>query len=113
MSNTDHPMDHVPGDDSGRDEPADIEKNVKSKSTWLRLVFMLLLGCAWSIAVLVISAVVVLNFFYVLLTGEANSRLTDFGHQLARYLYRIAEFMTFNTESRPFPFDEEWPGSGS
>jgi len=114
MSNTNHPMDHAPGDEGIEEhERGDIEKNVKSKSTWLRLIFMILLGCAWSIAVLVTGAVVVLNFFYVLFTGETNSRLTEFGHQLATYLYGIAEYMTFNTETRPFPFDEEWPGSAS
>ena len=110
MSEAGQPMDHVPpGSGAEGDRKNDLEKNIKEKSTWLRLVFMLLLGLAWSIAVVVLTAVVVLNFLYVLIGGETNARLTRFGHQLGTYLYRIVEFQTFNSEVRPFPFDEEWP----
>ena len=103
-------MDHVPADDGvAVEETGDLEKNVKSKRTWIRLLFMIVLGVAWSVAVFIIGVVVVVNFFYVLFTAKTNSRLTEFGHSLATYLYQVAEFMTFNSETRPFPIDEEWP----
>jgi uncharacterized membrane protein len=70
---------------------------------------MIVFGITWSIAVFVTSAVVVVNFFYVLFTGKTNNRLTEFGQSLATYLYQVARFMTFNSETRPFPIDEEWP----
>lgn len=112
MTNAEQPIDHVSTDDGvAREEPSDLEKNVRSKSTWLRLVFMIVMGIAWSIAVFITSAVVVVNFFYVLLTGKTNGRLTEFGQSLASYLYQIVRFMTFNTDRRPFPFDAEWPSS--
>lgn len=110
MTNAEQPMDHVPSDDGvAREEPSDLEKNVRSKNTWLRLLFMIVMAVAWSIAVFITGAVVVVNFFYVLITGKTNSRLTAFGQSLATYLYQIVRFMTFNTETRPFPMDEEWP----
>ena len=110
MSNPDQPMDHVPADDGvARAEPSDLEKNVKSKRTWMRLVFMVLMGIAWSITVFVTSVIVVVNFLYVLFTGKTHEQLTEFGHSLATYLFQIVEFMTFNTETRPFPIDEDWP----
>jgi len=103
-------MDHVPPDDGvAHSEPSDLEKNVKTKRTWLRLLFMVVIGVTWSIAVFVTGAVVIVNFFYVLFTGKTNNKLTEFGQSLATYLYQVARFMTFNTETRPFPFDEDWP----
>ncbi len=105
-------MDHVESDDGvAREHQSDLEKNVRSKSTWTRLLYMIVMAIAWSIAVLVTSAVVVLNFLYVLLTGKTNSRLTEFGQSLASYLYQIVRFMTFNTDTRPFPIDAEWPSA--
>ena len=110
MTNAEQPIDHVPPEEGvAHSEPTDFEKNIKTKSTWLRLLFMIVIGVIWSIAVFVTSAVVVVNFFYVLFTGKTNNRLTDFGQSLATYLYQVTRFMTFNTEMRPFPIDEEWP----
>ena len=112
MTNADQPMDHVPTDDGvAREETSDLEKNVKKKSTWLRLVFMIAMGIAWSIAGFVTSVVIVANFLYVLFTGKTNDKLTEFGQSLATYLYQIVRFMTFNTETRPFPVDAEWPSA--
>jgi uncharacterized protein YqhQ len=110
MTNAEQPMDHVPPDDGvAHSEPSDLEKNVKTKSTWLRLLFMVVIGVTWSIAVFVTGAVIIVNFFYVLFTGKSNNKLTEFGQSLATYLYQVARYMTFNTETRPFPIDEDWP----
>ena len=110
MTNAEQPMDHVPPDDGvARAETSELEKNVRSKNTWLRLLFMIVMGIAGSIALMITGAVIVLNFFYVLFTGKTNDRLTEFGHSLATYLYQVVEYLTFNNEARPFPVDNEWP----
>ena len=109
MTNAEQPMDHVQDDGVARDNPSDLQKNVKSKNTWLRLFFMLVMGIAWSIAGFVTSAVVIVNFVYLLLTGGTNDKLTGLGHSMATYLFQIVEYMTMNTEDRPFPFDLDWP----
>jgi hypothetical protein len=104
-------MDHAPGDDM-YDESAglgDMEKNVRSRETWLRLLFMLILGVLFSIALTVTSAVVVIQFCYVLLQGEKNSRLEIFGHSLAIYAFEIIDYLTFNSDEKPFPFGADWP----
>ena len=112
MTNAEQPMDHVQPDDGvAREHKSDLERNVRSKSTWIRLAYMIVMAIAWSIAVFVTSAVVVLNFLYLLLTGKTNSRLNEFGQSLASYLYQIVRFMTFNTDTRPFPIDAEWPST--
>lgn len=107
------PADHAVDDDEplGEDERREIEKNLKSRSTWLRLVFMFVLYVLASVATMVASVVVVLGFLWVLFTGEVNDRLRSAGQGLATYIYQIVRYLTYNAEERPFPFDLEWPDS--
>ena len=90
-------------------EPRPFEQHLKSRSTWLRLFFMIVIGVFYAIARLVTTVVVIVQFCYVLFTGEINAQLRAFGQSLATYTYQIVTYLTFNTEVRPFPFDAEWP----
>ncbi len=87
----------------------EVSNNIKSKSIWMRLVFMLIVAVLYSISRIVVTAVVVFQFFWVLFTGEKNEKLQNLGESLADYTYQIVLYLTFNTEDRPFPFDLEWP----
>jgi len=69
---------------------------------------MILFVAIWSVSRVVVLAVVVLQFFWVLLAGEANPRLSEFGQSLATYTYQIVCYLTFTTEEHPFPF-ADWP----
>ncbi|MEE8544035.1 MAG: DUF4389 domain-containing protein [Gammaproteobacteria bacterium] len=104
------PPDHVPADESTeKDHTATrIEDNIKSGSTWLRLLFMILFVALWSISRIIVVAVVVLQFLWVLIAGDSNARLAGFGQSLATYTYQIVMYLTFNTEEQPFPF-ADWP----
>lgn len=92
-----------------RQDGTSLKKNLKSRSAWLRLFFMLVVVLLYSVSRLVVSAVVVLQFCWVLFTGETNKRLVNLGQALATYTYQIICYLTFNTEERPFPFDADWP----
>ena len=85
-----------------------IKENVSRRSIWLRLVFMIVLGVAYSVAELITFAVVVFQFLASLFAGQPNDRLARFGRNLARYFQQITVFMTFATEEKPFPF-APWP----
>jgi hypothetical protein len=87
----------------------EITNNLKSKSIWMRLVFMLIVALLYSVSRVVVTAVIVFQFFWVLFTGESNAKLQNLGVSLADYTYQIILYLTFNTEERPFPFDLEWP----
>lgn len=89
-------------------DQAQIAEHVKSRSTWMRLVFMVLFLVIWAFSRLVIGAVVLFQFLWVLFTGTPNAELARFGHALATYTYQIVLYLTFNTERRPFPYNE-WP----
>jgi hypothetical protein len=86
----------------------EVKENIQNRTTWIRLLYMLLLVILYSVAELVISAVVLFQIVLNLFTGESNKRLLLFGNQLSRYVYEILLYLTYNSETLPFPFSE-WP----
>ncbi len=69
---------------------------------------MILFLALWGISRVVVLAVVVLQFFWLLVGGKTNARLAVFGQSLATYTYQIVMYLTFSTEERPFPASD-WP----
>lgn len=51
-------------------------------------------------------AVIFLQIVTALLTGKPNQNILNFGRSLSVYIYHILLFMTFNTETLPFPFSD-------
>ncbi|MDX1403747.1 MAG: DUF4389 domain-containing protein [Woeseiaceae bacterium] len=111
MTTNDQPMDHAPPEDTADDDRAtsELEKNVKEKSTWVRLFFMLVLLFLYGVSRLVVGVVIAIQFCYALFTGETRSHLRAFGHSLAVYSLQVIDYLTFNTDEKPFPFDLDWP----
>ena len=68
MSDTSPPADHAFVDDQRSEKP--LEENLKSRNTWMRLLFMAIAYVLVSLASLVGSVVVVFGFFMVLFTIE-------------------------------------------
>lgn len=93
---------------SDNESGAEIRRHLKERSTWLRLVYMLVLAVAWTVAEVVFVAVVVLQFLAKLFTGKPIDGLVDFGHSLAVYMAEIVRFQTFVSEELAFPF-KPWP----
>ncbi len=77
-------------------------------NTWIRLAYMLLFTVLLMAARLVITLVVVIQFLLVLVIGSDNENLRNLGQGLAKWVYETVMFLTFNSEEKPFPFDE-WP----
>jgi hypothetical protein len=94
---------------AGQPQSKLVKENLKRGSTWLRLFFMFVVVILYSVSRVVVSVVVLFQFFWVLLSGETNKSLENFGQSLATYTYQIISYLTFNTEERPYPFDLEWP----
>lgn len=107
MSNDAPPPDHASVDERAEGTP--LKENVKAHSTWLRLFFMIVVTALYAVSRVVVGMVVVLQFFWVLFTGNANPLLENFAQSLATYTYQIIRYLTFVSEERPFPFDADWP----
>jgi hypothetical protein len=87
---------------------SDNKISLLNSNTWIRGAYMLLFGLLLVAARLVISIVVVVQFLFVLLVGADNQNLRNLGQGLGKWVYQTLMFLTFNSEEKPFPFDE-WP----
>ncbi len=85
-----------------------LKENVQNSSVWKRLLFMLLFGFLYSVAEVVLFAVIAFQFLFVLLTGNKNDRLLDLGGAISAYIYQALCYLTYNSEERPYPFSD-WP----
>lgn len=86
----------------------EIKQYVKSRQTWLRLLYMVIfVFFAW-VASFVFGVVVLVLFLWQLFSGKTNDQLRSFGQSLSHWGYQVMTFLTFNSEDLPFPFDT-WP----
>lgn len=80
----------------------------EGRGIWVRGLYMLLFVLLYSVAELVMTAVVLLQFGFHLVNGMSQPRLLSLGAELASYLYQVFRFLSFNTEVMPYPFSD-WP----
>lgn len=84
-----------------------IVDNLKQPSSWIRVLFMV--GFAILLYVIITPIVfllMIVQALFVLLTGELNTNLKSFGATLAQYVSQIMLFISYNSETRPFPFSD-------
>ena len=86
----------------------DSKTHLTNPATWIRLGFMLVFALLLMAGSLIISIIVVMQFALVLVTGSDNENLRNLGQGLGKWIYQAFMFLTFNSEEKPFPFDE-WP----
>ena len=78
------------------------------RKLWMRALLMLLMCLAFQIAAWVLIIAAVLQLCFAAFSGEPNPRLQSLGRSVGRYLGQIAAFVSFSTETLPFPFTD-WP----
>lgn len=83
-----------------------INANLKQLSTWKRIFFMLIFAVIGELLRLLVWAVIILQIASSLLTGSPNQNILNFGRSLSLYTYHILLFLTFSTETIPFPFSD-------
>jgi hypothetical protein len=81
-----------------------INENLKKIETWKRIIFMLVYALIDSMVRLVLWLVIFIQAGSVLVTGGTNPNILDFGRSLSTYHYHILLFLTFSTDTMPFPF---------
>ena len=85
------------------------KQHLLEKGTWSRGLFMLLFIVINSFVRLGIELIALVQFVIVLFSTTPNSKLVELGQSLSTFSYQIMLFVTYNTEARPYPFDEVWP----
>tara|TARA_R110002072_G_scaffold1780_13_gene14943 strand:- start:21601 stop:21999 length:399 start_codon:yes stop_codon:yes gene_type:complete len=91
-------------------------------SIWLRGLHMLLFTVAYNVVEAMMGLTAIFQFFCALITGRVNEPLLQFAKNGSIYIQEVMEFLTFNSEIRPFPLTpwpdeahtgEEWLGEAS
>ena len=85
-----------------------LKENIKSQSTWIRGLYMILFAMIYSIAKIVVIAITVFQFIMMLFTGKCNERLLKLGQSVSTFIYQTMMFFMFNSEEKPYPF-APWP----
>lgn len=85
---------------------AEWKKNIASSSIWIRGFFMILYFIVSQIVRFLILVISVFQFIYSVIVGQPNDKLLNFSKGLGGYIYQIALFLTFNTNTKPYPFSE-------
>jgi hypothetical protein len=81
-----------------------IKQSLQDNSTWMRILYMAIFVIIFNLVEILIAALVIFQLLVLLFTGEKNMRLVGFGGMLSQYAYRMLQFLTFNSEDKPFPF---------
>jgi len=79
-------------------------------AVWMRGLYMLLLALAFGIAQTLLCVTAVVQFLWLLFTGEKNAQVTRFGGSLSRWLGDAARFLTGVSDTKPFPW-ASWPAA--
>lgn len=90
----------------------ELKENVKNANHWIRGLFILLFVLILGVAKVVTGAVVLFQFVFTLVTGDTNKRLLGLGANLATFINQVILYLTYNTDVKPFPYDE-WPGQAA
>lgn len=84
-------------------------KHLSTPKTWMRAAFMLLFLVLLHFATTAVMFLSIFQLLSSLLTGKPNSNLLKFTGSLSTYIYQVMQFLLYQQEKKPFPFDEKWP----
>ncbi len=79
------------------------------RNVWTRGLSML--AFAFGIGQMVLNAITLVQFLWLLFTKEPNQRLARFGSSLSIWFREVASFQSGATDEKPFPW-RDWPQVG-
>ena len=83
-------------------------KDVEPRPLWKRGLLMLLFVIAFGLAQMLLNALAIVQFVWLLVKREPNQPVAGFGMSLSKWLADVAQFLTCATDERPFPW-RSWP----
>jgi hypothetical protein len=86
-----------------------IKEHAKDVDVWIRGLFILVFGVLFYVLFWIILLLVLFQFVTKVITSKLNEQLMQFSNGLTQYAFQILNYMTFQSEVRPFPFSA-WPG---
>ena len=73
-----------------------------------RLLYMIIFYLIYGVTDLALLVIALIQVILKIFTGEPSETLKDSGRSLALYVKQIAEYLSYASERKPFPFSD-WP----
>ena len=86
-----------------KDELLDLKK-------WQRLFFMVIYGAAINFVVSILIVLVAIQFIFYLFTSKTNTQLQTANNWLHGFFNDSLNFLSFNTDAKPWPFNSNDEG---
>ena len=86
-----------------KDELLDLKK-------WQRLFFMVIYGAAINFVVSILIVLVAIQFIFYLFTSKTNTQLQSANNWLHGFFNDSLNFLSFNTDAKPWPFNSKDEG---
>ena len=86
-----------------KDELLDLKK-------WQRLFFMVIYGAAINFVVSILIILVAIQFIFYLFTSKTNTQLQSANNWLHGFFNDSLNFLSFNTDAKPWPFNSNDEG---
>lgn len=87
---------------------SEIKQSIKSDAFWIKTLFIILFSIVYRILDIVVLLLVIVQWGFTLITGQANPALNEFSESLACYISQIVRYITNNSDTKPYPFTD-WP----
>ena len=85
-----------------------LKENATNATVWMRGLYIIVFGVILYFVFGLVWLLVIFQFFTKLLTGGVNQQLRRFAAPLSRYVSQALNYITFQSDERPFPFSP-WP----
>jgi len=84
-------------------------KNTEKNAEIFSRIFYTVLFCfiGW-VTLWVFTFVVLIQFGFLLITGQVNQNLKGFNKEIGLFLYDMIKYLSFQSDVKPFPF-RDWP----
>jgi len=82
------------------------KRGVERREAWFRILVFIITGIilsAWSVLIKILS---IINWFIAVISGKRNRGLAVFCEYWNTEVYKFLKYITFVTNSRPFPFSK-------
>ena len=80
----------------------------KNPEIFSRIFYTILFAFIGWMSLWVFAFVVLIQFGFLLITGQVNKNLKGFNQEVGLFLYDMIKYLSFQTDNKPFPF-RDWP----
>jgi hypothetical protein len=84
------------------------EKSDNKNEIFSRVFYTILFAIIGWLSLYVFALVVIIQFGFLLITGQVNTNLKGFNKEVGLFLFDLIKYLSFQSNEKPFPF-RDWP----